>query len=92
MDLTLEPLVYFTSDFFQSASADALLSQDGNAKIDLRAAIAPVGGKWELALIGKNLTDRTTATFRNPVSQSPGTYAAQTERPRSVAVQFSMSY
>jgi len=92
LELRLNPLVYFTSGFFQSAAADALIRQKGFAKIDLRAAIGPANQAWEFAVIGKNLTDKVTASYRNPLSSSPGSIAAMAERPRSVAVQFSLRY
>jgi len=92
LEARLDPLVYFTSGFFQSSSADDLIRQKGFAKVDLRAAIGPANQSWELALIGKNLTDKLTASFRNPVSSAPGSIAVMPERPRSVAVQFSIRY
>jgi hypothetical protein len=86
----IDPAVYFSSKFFESATADPLLKQAGYAKVDLRIGVAPSGGRWEIALIGKNLTDRKTAGFRQPVTLAPGTVLAQLEPPRSVALQFSM--
>ncbi|GGB42937.1 TonB-dependent receptor [Sphingomonas metalli] len=88
--LRVSPLVYWSSRYFQSATADPLLSQSGYAKVDLTVGYGPADGRWELALIGKNLTDRLTASFRQPVTGSTGSIAAVTERGRAVAIQFSV--
>lgn len=84
------PLLYFSSRYFQSATADPLLAQGGYAKFDLTLGFGPTDGRWNLSLIGKNLTDRVTASFRQPVTGATGSIAAVTERGRAVAVQFSI--
>lgn len=88
--VTLDPSLYFSSGYYQSATADPLLRQSGYAKVDLRLAVAPSGGRWEVALIGKNLTDRITAGYRQPVSSSTGSVFALPEPPRTIAVQFTI--
>lgn len=89
-ELRINPSVYFSSGFFQTASADPVLRQDAFAKVDLRAAVGPADQRWEFAIIGKNLTDRTTASFRNALSSAPGSYFGLTERPRTVSFQFTI--
>ena len=89
-EIRFDPSLYFSSRYFQSANADPLLVQDGWAKFDMRVGVGPGDRSWELAVIGKNLTDKATASFRNGVPSSPGTYYALPERPRSVAIQFSL--
>lgn len=89
-ELRINPSLYFSSGFFQTASADPLLRQNAFAKADLRVAVGPADQRWEFAIIGKNLTDRTTASFRNALSSSPGAIFGITERPRTVSVQFTV--
>lgn len=89
-ELTLNPSVYFTSQYYFSSIADPIFSQSGYAKIDLRAAIGAPDKSWEFAVIAKNLTDKDTATFANSLATSPGVYYRTTERPRSVAFQFTV--
>ena len=88
--VTIDPSLYFSSRFFESATADPLLEQPGYSKVDLRIGFGPADRKWEVALIGKNLTDKITAGFRNAVSSSAGTIYALTDRPRSVALRLSI--
>lgn len=84
----VDPSVYFVTDYNQQAGNDALYVQRGYAKADLRIGFGPVDGRWELAAIGKNLTDKQTASFRSGVTASPGSVIAFAERGRSVALQF----
>lgn len=88
--ITLDPSMYFTSNYFYSSTADPLFSQPAYAKIDLRGAIGSPDGSWELAVIAKNLTNKKTGSFRNGISTSSGSYYIATERPRSVAFQFTL--
>jgi outer membrane receptor protein involved in Fe transport len=88
--LRVDPTLYFTSGYYGQATADPELRQPGYAKVDLRIGIGPENGRWELALIGKNLTDKVTASYRNSLPTSPGTTFALVERPRSIAIQFSI--
>ena len=92
IEVRVDPLLYFSSKFFQGATADPLLSQSGYAKFDLRVGVGPADGHWEIAVIGKNLTDRTTASFRNALASSSGTVWLLPERKRSVAVQASIKF
>lgn len=90
IDLSVEGNTYFTTQFFQQATADPLMVQRGYAKVDSRIALSSSDGEWEVALLGRNLTNKVTASFRNTVPTATGSVAALTERPRSVAIQFSL--
>lgn len=90
--LRLGGTVYFTSGFFLQSSVSDQLRQDGYAKVDLRAAIGPDDGQWELAVIGKNITDKTTTSFGNYMPGAPNTLTALADRPRSVAIQASVKW
>ena len=88
-DLRVDPSVYFSSKFFESATADPLLQQKGYTKVDLHLGFGPSDQKWELSLIGKNLTNKATAGYRQQVTLSSSIYAFP-DRPRSIALQFSI--
>lgn len=92
MQVRITPLMYFTSWYFQSSTADDLIKQDGFAKFDLRVGVGPQDNRWEVAVIGKNLTDEATAGFRQTVSGALGSVSALAERPRTVAVQFTIKH
>lgn len=82
----------FTSGFYWQPTVSDLVRQNGYAKLDLRAAIGPDDGKWEIAVIGKNITDKLTAGFGTYAPGSPSTVIALPDRPRSVAVQASVKW
>jgi outer membrane receptor protein involved in Fe transport len=85
--LRINPSVYFSSEFFESATADPLLRQGGYAKADLRLGYGPASERWEVAIVGKNLTDKATAGFRNPVTLAPGSQYVLPDRPRTIGLQ-----
>jgi len=91
-DVNIAPSVYFTDDMFLTSEADPWLTQDAYAKVDLRIGLTPGGKKWEVALIGKNLTDEITSSYATQVTGSDGTARYLVDRPRSYAVQVNMRY
>lgn len=86
--------VIYSADYLTTPSLDPKFKQDAYTKINARIAISGNDDKWELALIGKNLTDESVVTYANglPVATtltddtSSGYYAFY-ERPRNIAIQ-----
>ncbi len=82
----------FSSDYNPSQNIDPVAEQDGYNKINLRFAIESFEQGWEVALIGKNLTDEEVITYANDtplaanLTQSVGHYAF-IESPRTIALQ-----
>ena len=86
-------LVYM-DDYLAAPTLDPNLKQDSYVKVNARIALGAPDGKWEIAIIGKNLNDEEVVTFGNtlPVSTTltggTGTaYYGFYDRPRSIAVQ-----
>lgn len=91
--------INFSDSYFVSPTLDPNLEQDAFAKLNLRFALGAQDGLWELALVGKNLTDEKVATFGNqlPVSTTltggTGTaYYSFYDRPRSLALQGTLRF
>jgi len=61
--------------------------QDDYTTLDLRLALGSVDGMWDVALIGKNLTDEFTSGNNNDQPLVPGNGFSSTDRLRSYAVQ-----
>ena len=82
----------FTDDYNPTQTLDPVMQQDGYTKVNARISITNLDNTWELALIGKNLTDEEIITFagQTPLSGSnfgaPSRYAFY-EREQTVAVQ-----
>jgi outer membrane receptor protein involved in Fe transport len=83
---------YYSSRYFVVPTGDARVSQPGFAKIDARLALASMKDLWEIAIIGRNLTDKLTASYRQVVPSSPGALGALAEPPRSIGLQVRFKY
>lgn len=90
-------------DFSSSYSAGNILeprtNQDGYAKLGARLALGEIDGGWEVALIGRNLTDERILQTGGPLPLSStltggrGTaFTGIFERPRSIAIQINGSF
>lgn len=77
----------YTDAYYVANDLDPQLRQDSFTKFDLRIALAPWDQRWEIALLGKNLTDEETFNFGNDVPLSPGSYFAHYDRSRTIAAQ-----
>ncbi|MFQ3201684.1 MAG: iron complex outermembrane receptor protein [Zhongshania sp.] len=82
----------FTDDYNSSQNLDPSQIQDGYVRINMRLSLADVGAGWELALVGKNLTDEAVISYSNDVPLANSSFGsighyAFIDRPRSVAVQ-----
>ncbi|MEH6589789.1 MAG: TonB-dependent receptor [Halioglobus sp.] len=94
----------FRDDYFLSADLDPSTIQDAYWKVNARIALTDVDGRWEVALIGKNLTDSdsfsasTAVPFgstNTPTWNIPdydGTFYGVSDRPLSVAIQASYNF
>lgn len=84
--------VIFTDDYNPSQTLDPVSEQDGYSKINARIALADINDVWEVALVGKNLTDEDIVTYSNATPLAFSTFQAASrynfyERERSVALQ-----
>jgi iron complex outermembrane receptor protein len=82
----------FTDDYNPAQNLDPDVDQEGYVKWNARVSIAALDERWDVALVGKNLTNETIITYANdtPTSYtifgSKGHYAFL-ESPRSIALQ-----
>ncbi len=61
--LTTAADLTYSSEFLQSLTLDPAATQDAFYKVNARIALADVDGRWEVALVGRNLTDETTVSY-----------------------------
>lgn len=90
MDFAAKLQATYSDDFALVLDLDEALYQRSYAKLDARLALASSEGKWEVALLGKNLTDKTTRNFGNDALGGPfmlGTFFSHVEPPRTLALQ-----
>jgi outer membrane receptor protein involved in Fe transport len=91
--------VVFNDGYLTTPSLDERFVQSSYTKLNARIALSGVDDMWELALVGKNLTDESIITYANglPVASvltrgaGSGFYAFY-EPARSVAIQGSIKF
>lgn len=84
------PVAAFSSGYFMTATSDPLLYQKRYAKLDLRLGFGPTDGRWDVALVGRNLTNRATTSYQLGIPGANGSTLGMVERGRSVGIQFSI--
>ncbi len=90
LDATLD--VLYTDDYLLTPTLDPRFVQDGHVRLNGRLALTLPNEQWEIALVGKNLTDEVIVNFGNYVPLAGPTFGALgffafIEQPRSVALQ-----
>jgi outer membrane receptor protein involved in Fe transport len=83
-----------TDDFYTVVNGAPGSKQPSYAKLDARLALGRADGRWEVALVGRNLTDEVYAVWYEPlVAAGPNTgYFATTARTRQLGLQLRVSY
>lgn len=87
----------FSDDYLLSPNLDPRLTQESFVRLNARLSVRLPDHRWEIALVGKNLTDEAILNFGNdvplagPSFGAPGFFAF-VEQPRSVALQLSWLY
>jgi hypothetical protein len=89
--------VLFTDDYYLSPTLNPGAIQDGFVKINTRLAVGSSKGRWEIAVLGKNLTDEKTLSYGNETPLAGTTFGAPgfwgfVEPPRSFALQGVMHF
>lgn len=100
-DLTLTNTldVIYSSGYLTTSTLDPRMTQPAFTKINARIALAAANNLWEIALIGKNLTNETIVTFASnlplasTLTQGQGSgYYAFFNQPRSIAIEASIKF
>lgn len=84
--------VTFRSFAFLEDSYNPLGGQVAHQKIDARLGVRAEGGRWELALIGKNLTNEITASHAFATPSAATIVSKYIQPPRTIAVQAKVSF
>ncbi len=86
--------VSFMDEYLYAANLDPRSKQDAYSMVNARIALAGSEGAWELALLGRNLTDETVINFggNTPLAGTltggrGNSYHAFVNRPANVALQ-----
>ena len=86
-------------EYLYAANLDPAAKQDAFTLVNARISLANLDDTWELALIGRNLTDETVINFggntplANVLTDGKGnSYYGFLNRPRNVALQASYNF
>jgi outer membrane receptor protein involved in Fe transport len=88
---TTADLVY-SDDYLTSLTLDPATTRDSFTKINARIALGSAENHWELALVGRNLTDETTISYSGDTPLASRLFRARSyygfvDSPRSIAIE-----
>jgi len=96
LELGLSVDINASDDTVIAADGDPLLAQKAYEKINARISLSTIDGKWLIAVVGKNLSDKATTTFGNDVPLGSlgfdGTYFQHIDPPRTFTLQGRWSF
>jgi len=95
--LTTDVDLLHTSGYLESPDLDPVLTQPAFTKLNARIGLGDGGERWQVALVGRNLTDRTTVAYaaEAPLAQAlfkARSYYGFVDPPRSVAVELRVRF
>jgi len=69
--------VFYTSEYDASATYDPALVQDAYTMLNARLSIGSQSGRWEIAALGRNLTDERVLSFGGDTPLAGSTFGAK---------------
>lgn len=92
LKLTSFLLAYYVDDQLLALDQDPMTLQEDYIKVDARLTLGDVDDRWEISLVGRNLSDKTTTNFGNDVGSFMGTYFRMVEAPRIFALRGTLRF
>jgi len=89
--------VVHSSDFLQSLTLDPATTQEAFTKLNARLSLGGVNGRWDVAIVGRNLTDKSTVSFAGDTPLASRLFNARSyygfvDTPRSVAFEVNLTF
>jgi iron complex outermembrane receptor protein len=87
----------YSSEYLESLTLDPAATQDAYAKINARLSLGDVNGHWELALVGRNLTDETVVSYAGDTPLANRLFRARSyygfvDQPLSIALEARLNF
>lgn len=82
--------VNYAGDQFLATDLDPQTIQEANTRVNSRVAISAPDKRWELAIVGRNLTDESVANFASDAFLLTGVTWQVMQPPRTVELQFNV--
>lgn len=84
MEIGLRADLIYSDEYFITAQNDPFGVQDSYTKVNLLAELRSADNGWVLSVVGKNLTDESTASFGGATAINTGAYWSNASKPRQV--------
>lgn len=84
--------VTYQASQYRQGDLDPILEDDDYVKFDLSLLFGPATGRWEIAVIGRNLTDQTTISYGNDAPFFEGARQVYVDQPRNYAIRGTVRY
>lgn len=82
----------YVSEQFTAVDLDPISIQDANTRINSRLSLSDLDKRWEVAVVGRNLTDETVATFATDGFLLTGVAFRHVAPPRTVELQLNLHW
>lgn len=88
LEMRLRLSMFMTDDYVSDLKQDPSTLIPGYEKYDARIGVGPLDRKWELAIVGRNLTDELVSSWRADVpGAGSNAHFALMDRTRQIALQ-----
>ncbi len=82
----------YTSSQYLAGDLDPQTKEGSNTLYNARVALGSVSNSWEVALVGRNITDEEVRTFVNDPFLLDGLFFAYMAPPRTIELQLNLRY
>ena len=89
--------VIYSSDYLQSLTLDPFATQDAYVKLNARLSLGDIDGRWELALVGRNLSEETVVSYAGDTPLANRLFRARSyygfvDQPRTIAIEARLNF
>jgi outer membrane receptor protein involved in Fe transport len=91
-ELTSQLDVNYSDEYYAAGDLDPNIIQDSFIKVNASVSIGPNNGKWDVALVARNLTDEQTFSYANDMPLFSGTHFGLVQRPRTFAIRGRLNF
>lgn len=91
LSLSISPELFMSGGYFLQSDQDPHNYQKAFERVDMRISLGREG-RWDVSLLGKNLTNTKTMFFGQDLPGSSGSYMIGLKRSRSIAAQASFQF
>ncbi len=97
LNLTFAADVLYSAKYLTSLTLDPATEQDAYTKVNARVALGGVNQQWEIAVVGRNLTDETVVSYSGDTPLARNLFGARSyygfvDMPRGVALEVSYQF